>query len=323
MNSALVIPPEIKNGINPYSGLLSPDSKYSQKNLKGLFYTTENKRYLASELYQLITCEKYVEDNLPDASIEDIPTHLGSRDSSYPGNSVLTGFNNNSKYWPKQKRLVQSFAKQKNLINSLMDNVIESTQLPFQEDLGILNPVQQLSNVNLDFLVKTSRNIIQNPQNLCPDFFTRDPDTGKDESRVQYDYTAESYSDGTWHPEHLFTNSVRNKKNPYWVPVEVNIYSDPDAKGVGHRYNDSVYNGGTEEYYESGYQYDGTPKGAVPKSGSKTRSYGPFPGWQTTVNKRFYEKDTTGGLRDGGTDDRRTQRPHGYNMTSLYKKPSV
>jgi hypothetical protein len=303
-----VVPPEIKKDINSFSGYLAPSSKYANKNLKGLFYLSENKKYLAKELFQLITNKQYVTDNLPPSEDKE----------------EITGFGNSSPYLSKIDRMVYAFAQKKNDIPKLIDNMIFSYQLPFREDISVLNPVMQLHNVNLDFLVTSSKHIIQSPQNLVQRFEYVNPDTGADESLVEYDFTAASYSDGTWHPEHLFTNSKRNKENPYWTPVEVNIYSDPDASGVGHRYNNPVYNKGTKEYYESDTDYNGNPKGStkdVPRTYGY--SYGPFPGWQTTVNKRFYDKDNTDGLKDGGTDsERRTQRPHSIGMADLYKKPS-
>jgi hypothetical protein len=103
------------------------------------------------------------------------------------------------------------------------------------------------------------------------------------------------------------------------VPLEVNIYSEPDAKGVGHRYNSIGYNKGTQEYYKSTKDYNGNPKGSA---SSRDYSYGPFPAWQTTVNKRFYEKDNTDGLKDQGKDsDRTMQRPGTIDMRDLYRTP--
>ena len=37
----LIIPPEFKADINHYSGFLKPNSEYSHKTLKGLFFTQE------------------------------------------------------------------------------------------------------------------------------------------------------------------------------------------------------------------------------------------------------------------------------------------
>jgi len=304
-----IVPPEIKKDINKYSGYLAPSSKYAKKNLKGLFQLTENKNYLAKELYLLITNRQYVKDNMIDTVNDET--------------AVVTGFGNGSPYYSKLDNLLKEFAKQRTRIPNLIDTMIESYQLPFQEDLDILNPIMQLHNVNLDFLITTSKHIIQSPQNLVPSLADINPDTGKNESMIEYDYSAASYADGVWHPEHLFTNSKRNRENPYWVPLEVNIYSDPDAKGVGHRYNNPGYNKGTREYYESDTDYNGNPKvstKSVPRE--QPYSYGPFPAWQTTVNKRFYDKDNTDGLKDQGKDsDRTMQRPGTIDMRDLYSIP--
>jgi hypothetical protein len=301
-----VIPPELKKDINTHSGYLTPSSKYANKNLKGLFYLPENKIYLAKELYSLITSRQYVKDNLP--RVSDDP---------------ITGFGNTSPYFSQLDNILKAFTEQKKRIPTLIDNLTTSYQLPFQEDFDTLNPIMQLHNVNLDFLITASKNIIQSPQNLAPGLADINPDTGVNEKDIEYEYTASAYADGYWHPEHLFTNSRRNKENPYWIPTEVNIYSDPDATGVGHRYNNPGYNKGTREYYEADTDYNGNPKGSTKLVKRETGySYGPFPAWQTTVNKRFYEKDNTDGLKDQGKDsDRTMQRPGTIDMRDLFTTP--
>lgn len=291
----LVVPPEIKKEINKYSGYINQDSKYAEKNLKGLFFTNENIKYLSKELYQLITFEPYVKDNIADDSIEDI-----NRNNT---TDYITGYGNRSKYSNKVKNMITAFKERRDFINKIIFALIECHPLPFSEDLGILNPVQQLHNVNLEFLLKSSKNIIQNPQNLSNNFNRINPDTNKYEF-AENDYDASSYSDGVWHPEHLFTNNSRNRNNPYWLPLEVNIYSDPDAssKQPGHKYNNILYNEGSINNFHN------------------ISSFGQFPAWQTTVNKRFYDRENVDGLKDGGLNDRRVQSPHGYNMKSLFKK---
>lgn len=308
---SLVVPPEIKRDINKYSGYISPGSRFYQKNLKGLFFTKENTNYLDRELYQLITCEDYIKDNLLDSEFgyKDGEPRLPNR------NGDLKHFSRDNS---KSKRIIQTFIGRRNYISKIIVSFMEDHPLPFIEDLDVQNPVMQLHSVNLDFLVKTSSNLIQSPENLVSRFNAINPDTNKYEE-TNWDYSAESYSDGTWHPEHLFTNCQRNRDNPYWIPLEVNIYSDPDAKGVGHKYNDIIYNRGTKEYYQSDIAYDGSKKGGISKKASNL-SYGQFPGWQTTVNKRFYDRENTDGLKDGGLNDRRVQRPHGYDMSALRKK---
>lgn len=335
----LRIPEYFRKNINPYSNYLDI---YPKRDVKGLFYTTENRIYLARELYALITNESYVRQNMPDPEQRDIDTPgpdslYGSSAEPY---SFIDKFNNDG-YLDKAGLIVRAFRTRRDMIDRVMQSLIEVYQMPFQEDWAILNPVQQLHWVNTDFLVKASRNIIQDPENLTPGISAINPDTGKFEGNLEYQYTAESYSDGTWHPEHLFTLSQRNRNNPYWVPLEVNYHSDPNAKGPGHRYNDILYNWGTRRYYESKYWKDGTPKvgarrppipgGPVqpriieilqqnPADPNSDFSYGQFPDWQTTVNVRAYDRDVTLGLKNGGINDRRVQTPGGYDMSKLKKK---
>lgn len=319
----LIIPPEFKQHINPSSGFLDPAYPYSEKNLKGLFYSEINRKYLVREMYALLNCEKYIEDNYPTADL-----------SNRFDNKIIDGYNNPG-YFNRTKFLLTQFRNQKELIQKTIYDMVETYQLPFREDQDTLNPIQQLHNVNMDFLLIYSRNIIQNPQNLIPEINNINPDTGKLEI-TNWEYGPESYQDGVWHPEHLFTNSQRNRENPYWVPLEVNIYSSSEAKGTGHRYNDYLYNWGTYDYYKSDKDYNGNPK--IPIQGNiptqlnipKTRkwkteyqsNYGQFPAWQYTPNRRFYDRENTEGLDAGGTDDRRVQSPHGYNMKKLYSNPS-
>lgn len=299
----LIIPHEIQQDINSYSGYISLDSKFGKKNLKGLFYTTENKRYLVDQLYALLTCEEYVRDNLLDNAIYDF-------------NEKPHNFNNVSTYYDRCKLMVQEFKKQKLFLSKIITNMIEAYQLPFREDIDVLNPVMQLNNVNLDFLVKFSKDIIQNPQNLIP-VINQVNDVGKIDI-AEYQYTAESYNDGTWHPEHLFTNSYRNKKNPYWIPFEVDYSSAPNAKGPGHKFNSIIYNQGRKDYFESDIAKDGSKKTPA----KNPTSFGQFPDWQSTPTTRLYDRDyVIEGLEEQGTADRRTQTPYAYDMRPLLRRP--
>src|SRR5271169_1247922 len=189
---SLIIPTEIKNEINQYSGYINPGSAFSKKTLKGLFRTPENKKYLTNELYALLSCQEYVKDNIAEGSIDTM-----NRDPNIYNESI-DGWGNLSPYLNKSKMLTQIFIKQKPMIIKIMDGLIESHQLPFQEDLGVLNQMQQLHKVNLDFLVNSSKDIIQNPHNLVPVISDINMDTGKFEGDIEYDYAATSYIDGTW-----------------------------------------------------------------------------------------------------------------------------
>jgi|ERR1700678_297200 len=293
---SLIIPIKIKNDINKYSGYITDDSIFAKKNLKGLFYTKENQIYLANELYSLITNKSYILDNLDD----------------YDNNQSSV------KRDGKVKTIIKAFINKKSFIDRIIFNLIKSHPIPFIEDLSILNPVQQLHSVNLDFLVKSSKNIIQSPQNLEININNINPDTYKYES-VEYDYDPSSYNSGVWKPEDLFVNCKRNKENPYWIPLEVNIYSDPYATGTGHIYNDILYNGTNCKNISNKQCTNSTNYSNIKSNGKNVKNYSQFPGWQTTVNKRFYDRGVDG-LRDGGLDDRRVQSPSGYNMYSLINK---
>lgn len=310
--SNLIIPKEFKKNINPFSGFLDSNYIYSNKDLKGLFFTNENQNYLIDELYSLLTSKKYIEQSLPKASINSYSNETDKIDR------MITGFNNKSIYFNKVDLLYTLFKTRKNEISKYIFSLVEAFQLPFREDENSLNPIIQLHNTNLKFLTETSRTIIQQPQNLISDVDRVNPDTGKVEYG-QSDYDASSYSTGVWKPEDLFMNTYRNRTNPYWTPLEINIYSDPDASGSipGHKYNNIIYNEGTKAYYDSNIAKDGSWK--VPKI-NDDNSYGQFPGWQYTVNNRPYDKDQTQGLRDGGKNDRRVQIAGGFNMNSLRKK---
>lgn len=330
----LKIPPEFKQSINIYSNYLT--GSYAGRNVKGLFYTIENKQFLANELFNLLTDELFIRQNLPQLDQRDIQTQ------DYNNPEAVSRFNSESAF-NGAATLVRAFRTRRDLVNRMIQSLIEVYQMPFPEDWAILNPVQQLHWINADFLIRAARNIVQDPGNFVPELRNINPDTGAFEGNLEYQYTAESYNDGTWHPEHLFTLSNRNRANPYWKPLEVNYHSDPNAKGPGHRYNDILYNWGTRSYYGSDTWKDGTPKipAKKPLPGGVQRpqimailqqnpgdigadfSYGQFPDWQTTVNRRQYDKEATIGLRDGGINDRRTQTPGGYDMSKLKKQPSA
>ena len=274
-NNIMIVPDEIKKDINKWSGYISPSSKYARKNLKGLFMTNENCAYLVKELYSLITNKQYVLDNMPENTLAEMNV-------DDPTNSNLT-FNNSSKYRNINKVLALTVGK-KDFLQSNIKDLVHTYKLPDIEEIPMQNPVLQLSSVNLNFLVEMSKNIINNISNIDPGANRINPDTNKMEV-AEFDYDPSSYSDGVWKPEDLFVNCQRNRDNPYWIPLEIDFVSEPNAKGPGHRYNNSVYG----------------------------HDHPQFPLWQTTVNRRYYDGDNTLGLKDGGNNDRRVQRPNGYN----------
>lgn len=203
---SLIVPSVIKKDINKYSGFLDSQSKYGGKSLKGLFWLPENHEYLSMELYQMITNKSYVHDVTND--------------------SYLAG-----RFVPYREQL-----------SRLVPRMVEEWQLPYREDLAIRNPIQQLHTVNFEFLRTTSKNIIQNPNILIADIYDYNPETGSHDN-PEYSYGAASYSDGTWHPEHLFTQSKKNRANPYWKPLSVTFDTNPpaDVRGEGFHPRENHY----------------------------------------------------------------------------------
>jgi hypothetical protein len=340
----LLVPQEIRRAINHNSGYISSNSKYGRKNLKGLFLLDENRQYLAKELFSLITSPEYVKDTMIA--------------SGMPIAGLAT--------------LLKRF--QPAAVANRIQELIEGYPLPYREDELPGNPVLQLSNLNKDFLLITSKTLIASPDSLVIGYYDIDPDSGNTDI-VEWDYGAASYSDGTWHPEHLFTESKRNRANPNWKPFEVNFDTNPPA-GISHArrpprgqihyrmdeskdFKRTKYEPHNKEQFipvpgdnGRGYlvdQLSGTTRTELapidnifdlvseplqaPGPGNKYRydhwgdngfsTGGTFPRWQTSVNDRPYQRDTAETLREGGTSDRRVQRPHGYDMSALRSKSTA
>jgi hypothetical protein len=297
---SLLIPDQYKTQINKYSGHFHSKSVYAKKNLKGLFRDPANLRYLCGGLYKLITNVTYVQKNIP-VGVQDY--------NDYQGGGYATGFNNTNQELLNKKTalLVAAFSRPsvaKFLLHNIQD-LIEQTDIPYPEDIVVVNPVQQLHALNKSFLVKTSKNIIQSPEMLLPGFNSINPETGKYEGNTEYDFNCESYADGVWRPETLFTNSNRNRNTPYWTETEVNYYSDAD--GVNGFADGSDQNKLGHRYYSPEYSHS-----------QRTRSQ--FPRWQYSVDYHRQDHTDPGSLREGGDSDRRTQRPRGYDMSHLTSK---
>lgn len=374
---SLTVPIEMIKEINPHSGFINMKSRFGGKTVKGLWYTNENRSYLIDQLYSLLTNSDFVQD-----TIQAVDTNSKPMD------------------------LVKQFKPIKPVLGQRIQVLIEAWKLPYREDHSIHNPVMELSNINCEFLTTTAATIIQSPDCVLKGYYNHDPNTGKHDD-PEWEYGAASWADGTWHPEHLFTQSKRNEANPYWVPVSVTFDTNPppgdDASIYGDRptafhpraqhYNPSRANvtqptprqknvasglGRREQFVptqdrlpmtrptlaaanridpkyvdipniqdlllESSYPYDGNDSFSKtyhtqeqvyapgPGPGNRYRydfygdrgfsTGGTFPRWQTSVNDRPYERNVSEGLRAGGTDDRRTQRPSGYNMSALTTKSS-
>jgi hypothetical protein len=282
---SLLIPTEFAREINTYSNYFNSKSKWAGKTTKALFRSPPNLRYLSKGLYDLITHPLHIKKNMPTSVMQESNTNV-----RFTGPHDSEGIIKN-----KATHMANGFRNSQKFLDANIEELVEMHPLPYLEDMIVENPIQQLHLINRDFLLKSSRNIIQCPEMIMPRFFAINPETGADESKVEYDYTSESYADGTWHPEHLFTNSQRNHANPYWIPVETSFYTDPDEKGPGHR------------YYSK--QYAAT---------QRTRSQ--FPRWQYSAEDTPLETDIDEALREGGHSDRRVQRNRGYNMSSLVYK---
>jgi len=299
-STVLIVPPELKADVNPSSGFLSPDSPFAGKNAYGLFLSPPNQAYLARELAALLGNLRFV-----GATLAQAPLSSGLDDAAAP-----TPFAQLDR--PAQKAraslLVSAFHQQgaflRDRIYSLMREFYGPLNGPHREDSSVANPLLQLHLQNRQFLLETARNLVLSPEQVVPGWLDINPETGRVE-RPEYDYSAASWQDGTWHPEHLFSQSARNRNNPYWVPLSVDFDSraGTHARGPGHRFNSPVY---------------GTVPGARDEAGDPA-TFSQFPRWQWSADYRAYSGDQSA-LREGGSGDRRVQRPRGYDMTALTSK---
>lgn len=222
---SLLIPQEYIKDISQKSGFLANGTKYSNKNLKGLFMGPENVDYLGRELYKLIVNPKFI------AFVLSKPEHAkdvfhDSADYVYSQARMKESISNQA------NRLAKIFTGRQKFIMDLIPDLINSNPKDFwlndffSEDYGVNNPVQRLSTLNKRFLETNATGFILQPDSLDENYSHINPDTGKVEY-TEYDYGAASYSDGTWHPEHLFTENTRNRAHPYWVPREVMFDTNP------------------------------------------------------------------------------------------------
>ena len=364
---SLLIPEVIIRSINPHSGFINSSSEFGGKTVKGLFLLQQNEKFLVQSIYNLLVSKEYVQD-----VIEIDGTSKQS----------LT--------------LVESFKPLRPIIAERIRVLIESWQLPHREDHATRNPVQQLAMVNQEFIFTTSRTFIQSPDMLVPNYYDIDPLSGQVDA-PEWDYGTASWADGTWHPEHLFTQSKRNRANVYWVPVNVTWDTNPPPGD----YNPTAFHPRTQHYNPSRAKSVQGPRRdpqkreqfvqsrdqeAMPPVGRKDlvragrvskdfdtpnitdlleersypyigkdvfsetyhledKKYAPGPGagnryrydfygdhgfttggtiprWQTSVNDRPIQRNISEGLREGGSGDRRVQRPHGYDMSALTSKSS-
>lgn len=303
----LVIPPEIRAAINKYSGYINPKSEYADRPLKGLFKCPANVRYLTIEIYKTIINPRFVSEHLPDESND--PRDSASVNYRQSGETaVITGFGNRAGgvRTLRVSQLVTNFKKALPLLRETVPNMVDDFVFPYAEDLPMANPVIQLHHTNRDFVLKSCQNFIQVPDTLWAHANDVNPDTGLVE-HGESNYSAASYNDGTWHPEHLFTNKARNRNNNYWTPIEVNYATNPTSvadRGPGHRYMSNAYhnNGAGNGRYQNEQ----------------------FPRWQYSVSDRPIDRDYVEvSQAQNGVQDRRVQGTRGFDMSALMKRSTV
>jgi hypothetical protein len=232
---SLVVPAEYAKDISRHSGYLNSKSQWTKKTLKGLFRAPPNVTYLTEQLYKLVSHPQFVHDhNEVSTSIGlDIPSE---EQSNYVADGVkhvnrptLRGEpyrKTNTKPTRRDYEVAMQFKKIRAAFDEAVPPMVEEYVLPYTEDIKTHNPIMELHYVNLDFLTTTAELLIQNPLSLI-DMRQWDDDTGTYQKGRDYDYSAESWSDGTWHPEHLFSKSQANKQAGYWVPREVDFWNGP------------------------------------------------------------------------------------------------
>lgn len=227
---ALLIPPAYKQDLSQRSGFIKHGTPFADKNLKGLFMTPENQKYLGQQLYLFTTHPARIVDilniGLSKGDYKDGRSHIRG------GTFVDGEFAPADNYAPEAMRLSRELKKHKTQIEDIVPSFMFDygskfyTNDFYEEDYSTNSPVQQLHHLNKKFLLETSQNIIQTPNIVIANYWDVNPDNGKEE-HGEADFSARSYADGTWHPEDLFTNTARNRSTAYWVPREVTFDSNP------------------------------------------------------------------------------------------------
>jgi hypothetical protein len=238
---SLLIPQEYRKDVSQRSGFLKHGTLYAEKNLKGLFLAPANIKYLGAQLYTLCTFPARIMDviniGLSKSDYTDARSQYGARASQQQsggksGTFVGGKFAPATNYPQEVIRLSAQLKKYKTQIEDIIPEFVETYHSKFwsndffSEDYSTNSPIQQLHHLNQKFLLETSQNIIQSPDIVIANHFDINPDTGVEEYG-ESDFSARSYSDGTWHPEDLFVNTARNRENPYWIPREITFDSNP------------------------------------------------------------------------------------------------
>lgn len=313
--TTLVVPAEYKAATNVTSGFLTGD--LGGKSLKGLFLAPENARYIGDQLVSLLTHPRYIADKIDGRVAGESVADIGHpRDAtSMPANAFAQMDADALRV--RAEEIAAAFAAHANEIRALAPGLIRAHDSAinrvYREDTTLPNPLLALHTQNLALLIQASTNLLATPEQLVPELARYNPDTGSIAGTAraspddnQYDYDTTSYNDGTWHPEHLFTNSVRNENNPYWVPMEVNLNSRSGnrERAPGHRFNSPAY--GVDAL--------------VSERAGEALSSSQFPRWQQSQPGRNGQTRTPQGLREGGEGDRRTQWSRGSQMADLRSK---
>lgn len=252
---SLLVPNEFKKDIDRGSGYIRVDSVWADKELKGLFLAPANQQYLAKHISNLVTQPQFIADTVETAY-----------NPSYRDDVVIY----NGVVQDKHRQLAQVLRGQSEAILEIMPQLMEAYPIPYDEDWSNANRIHQLHFLNRKFMLKTGRVIVQTPEMLAAGYENINPDTGENDF-VEYGYSAASYADGVWRPEHLFTQSRRNEENPYWVLRRVEFSDAPDARGPGNKwkevgdysdergiYDEIDYSNSAEEEYNRLY-HDMTP----------------------------------------------------------------
>ena len=221
----LLIPNEFKKHINKISGYITYNSEYGDKNFKYLFISTVNEKFLANQVYRLLLNQKYI-----DTVNSDTQFYMNSNN-----------FNN----------IKLLFKKNKPFIYDIIRSFMIKTKMPYFEDHINKNPVDILNTLNTDFILTTSKSIIQNPSIIENDYYDINPDTGKKDLNFK-GFGSSSYSSGYWEPEKLFTDTKNNRDNPYWLPRESSFTVRPPNAPFSPRenhYKENMSNYGINTHY--------------------------------------------------------------------------
>lgn len=258
----LLVPPEIKRDLTA-NGVLRIDSKYRPYNLKGLIYSDINNVYCTKQIWGMLNNEEVVSQYLPNAAtwmslIRRMPYNEFAKKIS----TISPFINGNTTGFQKSARSIYIDEKAPNL-------------------------VMGLHQWNVEYIRNSVDTYLYAPNTLFEDYYNYN-EFGQFDKTMRADFDNGSFMDGTWHPESIFTNTAKNRANPYWVPIKGDLYE----RGLGTSYL-------RDSYYRSNVVDTTTGKSlSVPKS--------MFPFWQYTVQNRPYEKSQESFIEDG-TGDRRVE----------------